>query len=276
MTERWHWRDAEEMAQWLCIREEERGILLFLARLPFVSQRVLGQLTGVSKTSVYRSLTLLRERDLIAAIKPPVPAGRSPELVYLTDLALATIAIDRDIDLDHLVRRLHLRGKDLVALLPQLAQLTSLYELLGALAASRAGRPRILAWERPWRRHYCRPTAQAPVCVSLPAYSALFWDDGHGAYFLVGSYIPILMQVTVRHHPGSARKAGHEHAPRSAPRRPPRARARVRSLYLAFGRRGPRDRRRAARGCRCRPAARAARRDRAQCVRIGGQQSRHR
>lgn len=185
MSERLHWRDAEESARWLASRDGECAILLFLAQLPFASARLLEQLTGASTTSNYRSLARLRQEGLAAAIALPSDAGRAPERFFLTDLGLATIALDRCIALDHLVRQLHLRGHDLIALLPRLTQLGAIYDLLGALAACRPGRPGLLAWERPWRRRYRRPTAKAPVSVSLPAYAALSWDDGQGAYLLL-------------------------------------------------------------------------------------------
>jgi len=185
VMERPRWRDAEEAARWLQSREDERGILLFLARLPLASEQVLEQLTAGSRMTVYRLLARLRHDGLVAAIKLPLHAGRSPELFYLTDLGLATIALDRHIELDQLVVRLHLRANNLVALLPRLVQLVATYDLLGTLAASRPGRPCLLAWERPWRRRYRRPTAKAPVSVTLPAYAALSWDNGHGAYLLL-------------------------------------------------------------------------------------------
>ena len=43
------------------------------------------------------------------------------------------------------------------------------------MAASRPGRPDLLAWERPWRRRYRRPAAKHPSWVTLPAYAAVAW-----------------------------------------------------------------------------------------------------
>jgi len=186
MSERLSWREAERAAEWLQGKPGDRRTLLYLAQLPFVSERVLGQLVGLrGGTSVYCSLLRLREAGLVATIRPPLFPGRSPDLFYLTDLGLATIAVDRDIELAHLARQLHLRGTDLLSLLPGLSQLVATYDLLGALAASREGQPRLLAWERPWRRRYQRPTAKAPISVTLPAYTALSWGGRPGSYLLI-------------------------------------------------------------------------------------------
>jgi len=203
MSGRLSWRDAERSADWLRGKPGDRRTLLFIPRLPFVPERVLERLAGLrGGTSIYRSLTRLRETGLVASITPPLSPGRSPELFYLTDLGLGTIAIDRDIELAHLVRQLHLRGQDLLSLLPSLAQLVATYDLLGALAASQEGQPHLLAWERPWRRRYQRPTAKAQVSVKLPAYAALSWDGRPGVYLLIpdlGSFPVRLYRPTLDH-----------------------------------------------------------------------------
>jgi hypothetical protein len=203
MSERLSWRDAERSAEWMRGKPADRRTLLFVAQLPFVPEQVLERLAGLrGGASIYRSLARLREAGLVATITPPLSPSRSPELFYLTDLGLGAIAIDRDIELAHLVRRLHLRGADLLSLLPGLPQLVATYDLLGALAASRERQPRLLAWERPWRRRYQRPTAKAPVSVTLPAYAALSWEGRPGAYLLIpdlGGFPMRLYRPTLDH-----------------------------------------------------------------------------
>ena len=186
MKQRGHWHDAELAAASLKERDSDRRTLLLLARLPFVYAKVIEQLAGLrGGASVYRSLERLEEAGLVANVRPPLRPGYAPCLYYLTDLGIATVAIDQGCEPDHLARRNRLRGRDLLALLPGLPQLVAAYELLGALAAARAGRPDLLAWERPWRRRYQRPTAKAPVAVALPAYAAFAWESTTGAYLLL-------------------------------------------------------------------------------------------
>ena len=66
-----------------------------------------------------------------------------------------------------------MRRTDLRRLLPGLPQLQAVAALLAAVAATGPGRPDLLAWERPWRRRYQRPTAKHPSRVALPAYAAV-------------------------------------------------------------------------------------------------------
>lgn len=186
MTKGLTWYDAERCANWLQGTPADRRALLFVARLPLIPERVLERVAGLrGGASIYRSLVRLREAGLVSTIRPALSPGRSPDLFYLTDLGLATIAIDRDIEVSGLTRQLHLRGTDLLSLLPGLSHLVAAYDLLGSVAASREGEPRLLAWERPWRRRYQRPTAKAPVLVKLPAYVALSWDGRPGAYLVI-------------------------------------------------------------------------------------------
>ena len=186
MNQRGHWRDAELAAASLTEREGDRRTLLLLARLPFVYAKVIEQLAGLrGGASVYRSLERLEGAGLVATIRPPLRPGYAPRLHYLTDLGIATVAVDQGREPEHLARRNRLRGRDLLALLPGLPQLVAAYELLGALAAARPGRPDLLAWERPWRRRYQRPTAKAPVAIELPAYAAFAWEGACGAYLLL-------------------------------------------------------------------------------------------
>jgi len=186
MNQRGHWRDAVLAAASLEKREGDRRTLLLLARLPFVYAKVIEQLAGLrGGASVYRSLERLEGAGLVATIRPPLRPGYAPRLHYLTDLGIATVAVDQGREPEHVARRNRLRSRDLLALLPGLPQLVATYELLGALAAIRPGRPDLLAWERPWRRRYQRPTAKAPVAIELPAYAAFAWEGACGAYLLL-------------------------------------------------------------------------------------------
>lgn len=186
MKRQFRWHDAELAATSLRRRESDRSVLLLLARLPFLYARVVQQLAGLrGRASIYRSLSRLEEAGLLGAIRPTLRPDRTSRLYYLTDLGIATVAADQSRDPRDLAHRNRIRGRDLQALLPGLPQLMAVYELLGALAASRPGRPDLLAWERPWRRHYQRPTAKSSVAVALPAYAALAWESAAGAYLLL-------------------------------------------------------------------------------------------
>jgi hypothetical protein len=185
-TNRRHWRDAEAAVEVLRRRPADRRSLLLLATLPLLSEEVIQRLAGLrGGASVYRGLRRLADDGLIRAVRPPHQPGHGPRLWYLTDLGLAVVALDQGVEPEPLARRNRLRGADLLALLPGLPQLQAGYELLAALAASRPGQPNLLAWERPWRRRYQRPTAKAPVAATLPAYAALAWEGRAGAYLLL-------------------------------------------------------------------------------------------
>lgn len=180
------WRDAEAAARALAERPADRRTLLLLARLPLAGETVLERLTGLrGGASVYLGLARLAGEGLAAAVRPPVRPGHAPQLWYLTDLGLAAVALDQGVEPESLARRNRLRANDLLALAPGLPQLLASYELLSALAASRPAPPHLLAWERPWRRRYQRPTAKATVTAALPAYAALAWGDAAGAFLLL-------------------------------------------------------------------------------------------
>ncbi len=194
-TARSRWRDAEQAWERLRQRPSDRRNLWLLARLPLLPERVIEPLSGLrGGTSVYRSLQRLRADRLIGTIQPPITPDRAPRLHYLTDLGLAVVALGRGIEPASLTHRHGLQGTDLLELLPGLPYLLAGYELLGLLAASRPGRPNLLAWERPWRRRFQRSTAKNPVSVTLPAAAALSWEDAAGAYLL----LPDLVTFPVR------------------------------------------------------------------------------
>jgi len=186
VTDRLTWKDAQRAAQWLSSRTGDRRTMIYVAWLPFVHEYVIEEVVGLrGGASIYRSLGRLRAAGLLATISPPLYSGRSQELYYLTDLGLATLALDQGIELSDLVHQLHLAGAHLRSLLPHLDHLVGLYDLLSALVACRVGRPALLAWERPWRGRYHRPTAKTPISVTVPAYVALAWNDEPGTFFLV-------------------------------------------------------------------------------------------
>lgn len=186
MTTRRYWRDADEAVEWLRKRPADRRTLLLLAHLPLLPEQAMQRLAGLRDWgSVYRSLRRLDDTGLVAALRSPLRPGHTPRLWYLTDLGLAVVARDQDVNVGHLARRNRLRGDDLLSLLPGLPQLLAIYDLLAALAASHPGSVNLLAWERPWRCRYRRPTAKAPATVTLPAYVALRWEGGAGEYLLL-------------------------------------------------------------------------------------------
>ena len=136
VTERLRWRDAE--AALARLSAADRRTLLLLARLPFLWAEPIRRLNGCNgPASDYRCLARLRGAGLIASLHVSFRSGHSPALHHLTDLGLAAVALDQQIDPEDLALRNMLRGADLLALLPGLTELIAFYELLAALAASR-------------------------------------------------------------------------------------------------------------------------------------------
>jgi DNA-binding Lrp family transcriptional regulator len=216
VMERPHWHDAEEARRWLQGRPRCNAILYLLARLPFLDIRILQQLAGQhGAASMYCSVARLQKSGLITSIQPPVYTPNSPHLFYLTDLGLATVALDLNSDPLHLAQRFHLRCSDLVKLIPQLRLLLDTYELLGALAASRSGRPTLLAWERPWRRRYPRAAGRSVGLVTLPAYAVLAWNGVAGSYLLLpdAGTIPLRLQRATLAHLLLFRRTREGHLP---------------------------------------------------------------
>ena len=205
-----HWQDAEEARRWLRDRPRCTAVLYLLTRLPFLDIRILQRLAGQQgPAAMYCSVARLRNAGLIASIQPPVYAPNSPHLWYLTDLGLASLALGLACDPRHLAQRFHLRGADLLKLVPTLRHLLDTYELLGALVASRPGSPTLLAWERPWRRRYPRRDGRTIGSVTLPAYAALSWNGVAGSYLLLpdAGTIPLRLQRAIL-----ARLLGLRHA----------------------------------------------------------------
>lgn len=186
MSGSYRWQDAINAVTWLQRREACTEIVRLLARLPLIEVALLQQVLGLhGPASLYRSLTRLEAVGLVSTIRPPVYPSQSPHLLYLTDLGVATLAVSHEVDPHHLARRLHLRGTDLLALLPNLLDLLATYELLGALASARPDRPELLVWERPWRRSYCRQLGTTSVSVSVPGHAVIDWDGDIGSYLLL-------------------------------------------------------------------------------------------
>ena len=186
MSSRWCWRDAEDTCTWLQDRAQPHYLLSLLMHLPFADALLLARLDGLEQeTAVYHHLNLLHRAGLIAATRIPLGPGSSPHRFHLTDLGLATLALDSGCEPSALARRFHLRRADLFALLPGLPQLTAAYEVLGALAASQPRRPSLLAWERPWHARWRSPTRKSWNSVSLPACARLSWDGRPQAYLFI-------------------------------------------------------------------------------------------
>jgi len=214
--ERPHWHDAEEAHMWLQERPRCNAVLCLLARLPFLDIRVLHQLAGQhGPAAMYCSVARLRTAGLISSIQPPVYAPNSPRLWYLTDLGVATLALDLACDPRYLAQRFHLRGTDLLKQVPTLRHLLDTYEILGALAASRPGSSTLLAWERPWRRRYPRPAGRSLGVVTVRAYAALSWNGVAGSYLLLpdAGTLPLRLQRATLVHLLLLRSAHDGHLP---------------------------------------------------------------
>src|SRR3954451_4551235 len=98
--------------------------LLPLARLPFLWEGAIERLYGLrGDTSVYRCLARLRAMRVVDAIRPVLRAERNPDLFYLTDLGIATIAVDQQVDPRQLVDKSRIRGANLLARIPGLPHL---------------------------------------------------------------------------------------------------------------------------------------------------------
>jgi len=195
--DRLRWHDAVEARRWLQDKPRCRAVLYLLARLPFLDIRILHQLAGQNgPAGMYRSVARLQETGLIASIQPLIYGHNSPHLFYLTDLDVATLALNLSSDPRHLAQRFHLRAVDLLKLLPSLRRVLDTYELLGVLATSHTGTPTLLAWERPWSRQYARPGGKTTGSVTLPAYAALSWEGASRSYLLLpdAGTIPLRLQ----------------------------------------------------------------------------------
>lgn len=186
MSRQPRWADAEQALTEVRPHSGEWNTLLLLARLPLLPTTVVERLEALNGPAcVYRRLARLMDAGLVTGIRPPVRPGHSPRLLYLTDLGIGTLALAHHIEPDCFARAQRLRGADLLALAPGLPYLVACYELLGALADSGPGFPRLLTWERPWRRCYQPLTAKGLASVRLPAYAAFDWGKATGEFVLL-------------------------------------------------------------------------------------------
>ncbi|MHB1131000.1 MAG: replication-relaxation family protein [Chloroflexota bacterium] len=184
MSERFRWADARERLR--ALTPAERRTLLVLSRLPLLWTEALNKIGQLgAEGTAYAVVGRLRAAGLVASLQASFRPGRSPALLHLTDQGLAVATLDRGADPVQIARRNGLRASDMLAELPGLPQLVACYEMLAALCESRPGHITALAWERPWRRRYHRPTAKAPLSVALPAGVELWWEDRREAYLLL-------------------------------------------------------------------------------------------
>lgn len=168
------------------LTEMDRRLLLLLVRLPFAPVQTLHQALGLDDGSyVYRRLRSLQNAGVVGVLRPALRDGPTPQVFYLTELGLAVVGVDRQVEPRSLARRLGVGQADLLNRLPSLPHLLDCYQLLGAVAAPRPGQPTLLAWQRPWRERFYRPTAKTPLTVRVPAYAALAWDEACAEYLLI-------------------------------------------------------------------------------------------
>jgi len=178
------------------LTEGDRRTLHLLTHLPLLWEGAIEQLSGArAGAPTYRRLARLRDMGLVGEVHPALRAGKNPGLLYLTDLGIATLAVDRRVDAAHLARRARLRGPDLLDRLLGLPYLLAAYQLLAALAGAPSARAELLAWEQPWRGRIRLPTRKAPVTVELPAYAALSWDGRVAEFILVPDLATVPLRV---------------------------------------------------------------------------------
>ncbi|MFN8473900.1 MAG: replication-relaxation family protein [Anaerolineae bacterium] len=164
----------------------DRALLLLLARLPFLSAHLAAPLAGgVSRRQVERQLHTLAELGTVEGVQPATQPGHTARLYYPTDLGLAVVALGLGVDVHDLARYLRLQRDDLLARLPGILPLLAAYELLAAVATSRAGEATLLAWICPWRVRFRRLNARLIYRITVPAYAALAWDGGCAEYLLL-------------------------------------------------------------------------------------------
>jgi len=176
------WRDVWSMGHRLT--DLDQRIINLLGHLPFLwPEGVTAFLDRWGMATVYGRLRFLEEAALLASVRVVLDPGRSPRFYHLTDQGLAVLAAATGRDPVDLARENRIRGSDLRALLPSLAQLRSTYRLLIALATSRPGRPDIVAWDRCWRPG--RTNHRGRLTSLCPARVILSWDGINRESFLL-------------------------------------------------------------------------------------------
>jgi len=180
------WDDAMRATERLT--RGDRRTLSLLTRVPFAWAGLLRQLAGLhGDRSIYRSVNRLLAIGLIGAHALPSRPTYSPHLLYLTDLGIATVAIEWGTSPEDVARRYRLRRTDLLRRLIGLPPLLASYELLGALAATVAGRPVLHVWEYPWHVRFHNRTTGPVRVTSTTGYASFTWkgDEATAARFLL-------------------------------------------------------------------------------------------
>jgi hypothetical protein len=153
-------------------------LLALVARLPFASTRHLAVMCGEPASAVvYRRASKLLERGLLGCINGPSASGvgRSPRLLYPTDLGMHLLGSEAEVDPVGLARGLGLRRAALSRRLAGLPALLASYELLTRLAVAGPGLAHLRDWEQPWRRTYQLARHRRPQVARVPASTELTW-----------------------------------------------------------------------------------------------------
>ncbi len=181
MSSRPCWDDARRATERLT--RGDRRTLSLLTRVPFAWAGLLQQLSGLeTRISIYVSFRKLTAAGLITLHALPSRTTCSPQLAHLTDLGLAAAAIQCGTSPEGLARRYRLRRADLIRRLAGLPPLLANYELLGALAATVAGRPVLHAWEYPWHVTLQSRTTESVRVTLTGGYASFSWEgDGSTA-----------------------------------------------------------------------------------------------
>ncbi|MHB8618645.1 MAG: replication-relaxation family protein [Chloroflexota bacterium] len=201
MTTPFTWKDARLAAD--SLTPPQRRLLLLLARFPLLWAEPLQALSGHGgPASLYRTIDRLRTNRLLAQLRLSWRPGHSPALHYLTDLGLATLALDRGVEPSAIAKHFHLRGDDLLTRLPGWPYLAAVYELLALAVQSQAEGCEVLDWECPWRRQVMVPARRTPAAVQAPAYVQLGSSAGATELLLL---LPDPGTVPLRAHRGQLR-----------------------------------------------------------------------
>ena len=169
-------------------------LLALVARLPFASTRHLAVLSGEpASAGVYRCAARLLERGLLGCVAGPSASGvgRSPRLLYPTDLGLHLLASEAGVDPVMLARELGLRRPALPRRLAGLPALLASYELLTRLAVVGSGAVNLRVWEQPWRRTYQLARHRRPQVARVPASTELTWTRPETEQAVCGRFLLI-------------------------------------------------------------------------------------